>query len=195
MSILFARYLALGICLSLLSACSKTIQWEEEVPLNTGEVIWVKRSVTYSLKGGAGNPFDFDYRPDWMDTLSFTWRGNDYSYTGDAVLMLLAISPLKNTPVLVADASMNSWDRKNSYKCTVPYYVQFSPMDDKTVWVWPPNIESWLYGNKNNLMLHRPKLEQTKKRYNSEDIILLNSGNNSRLKRVETDFQFTSCKN
>ena len=24
-----------------LSACSKTVQWEEEVPLNTGEVFWV----------------------------------------------------------------------------------------------------------------------------------------------------------
>ncbi len=41
-----------------LTACSKTVQWEEEVPLNTGETIWVKRTVVYSLQGESGNPMD-----------------------------------------------------------------------------------------------------------------------------------------
>ena len=26
-----------------LAACSRTVEWQEEVPLNTGETIWVKR--------------------------------------------------------------------------------------------------------------------------------------------------------
>lgn len=54
----------LFVCMTaLLSACSKTVQWEEEVPLNTGETIWVKRTVVYSAQGGAGNPLDMAYRP------------------------------------------------------------------------------------------------------------------------------------
>jgi hypothetical protein len=57
------RFLLLSSLLGLLqlTACSKTVQWEEEVPLNTGEVIWVKREVTYKYKGAGGNPLDMDY--------------------------------------------------------------------------------------------------------------------------------------
>jgi hypothetical protein len=35
------------VAVFLLSACSKTVTWEEEVPLNTGEVIWVERVDSY----------------------------------------------------------------------------------------------------------------------------------------------------
>jgi hypothetical protein len=33
----------------LLCACSKTMQWEEEVSLNTGETIWIERTMPWAL--------------------------------------------------------------------------------------------------------------------------------------------------
>lgn len=106
---LFKR-MTLGIVLAALpalAACSKTVQWEEEVPLNTGEVIWVKRTVVYTKQGGAGNPLDVAYRPENNETIEFAWGGKKYSYEGDARIILLAISPQKK-PVLVARAADNS---------------------------------------------------------------------------------------
>ena len=159
----------------LLGACSKTVQWEEEVPLNTGEVIWVKRTVVYSLKGAGGNPFDIGYGQDRTETLSFTWNEKNYVYEGDAALMLLAISPIKQ-PVLVAPAADRTWDGNHNYYCTVPYYVQFVPDASGRKWTWPPDIEPWLYGLSHNLMRQRRKPEEMKSRYtalqrNEEDAI------------------------
>ena len=74
-----------------LSACSRTVQWEEEVPLNTGETIWVKRSGTYSFGSESGNPLRFGYNPDWRSTIEFTYKGKKYSHTDAAGLILLAI--------------------------------------------------------------------------------------------------------
>lgn len=93
--------LAMAVALQV-AACSKTVQWEEEVPLNTGETIWVKRTLNYSLGGGAGNPLDIAYRPDWVQQLEFEWAGKKYLYEGDARVFVLAISP-QQKPVLVAD--------------------------------------------------------------------------------------------
>lgn len=45
----FLKLLLIGLVMTALTACSKTVQWEEEVPLNTGDVIWVKREVVYKL--------------------------------------------------------------------------------------------------------------------------------------------------
>ena len=45
----------------LLGACSKTVQWEEEVPLNTGEVIWVKRTDTFTRRSEPGNPLQMGW--------------------------------------------------------------------------------------------------------------------------------------
>jgi hypothetical protein len=39
--------LLISVAVFLLSSCSKTVKWEEEVPLNTGEVIWVERVDSY----------------------------------------------------------------------------------------------------------------------------------------------------
>jgi hypothetical protein len=46
-----------------LAACSKTVQWEEEVPLNTGEVIWVKRTDTFIRRSEPGNPLQMGWWP------------------------------------------------------------------------------------------------------------------------------------
>lgn len=137
--------LLMGVALFLLTACSKTVTWEEEVSLNTGEVIWVERTATYKLQGASGNPLDIAYRPDWTETLEFKWKGKTYSYTSDAGIMLLAMSPTTEFPVLVARADLKNWDKNNSYRCTTPFYVQFIPDETGRKWSWPPTIESWLY--------------------------------------------------
>lgn len=161
------RNLSLRILLSMLAAlaltaCSKTVQWEEEVPLNTGETIWVKRSVDYTLQGGAGNPFDIAYRPEWVEKLQFEWGGKKYVYEGDARVILLAISP-QQQPVLVAPAADSSWHHAHNYKCTVPFYVQLVPDATGKTWTWPPAIEPWLFGLTYNLMRTRkPPTEMAK---------------------------------
>lgn len=158
--------LALAAALQL-AACSKTVQWEEEVPLNTGETIWVKRTAVYSLKGAGGNPFDIGYGQDWTETLSFQWGGQKYVYKGDADLMVLAISPQKR-PVLVAPAADKGWDWNHDYYCASPHYVQFVPDASGREWTWPPEIEPWLYGMPHNLMRTRRKPEEMRERYTAQ---------------------------
>lgn len=141
--------LALAAVLQL-TACSKTVQWEEEVPLNTGETIWVKRTVVYTKQGDAGNPLDMAYRREKDEAIEFTWNGRNYYYKGEAAIMVLAISP-KNTPVLVAQADANAWDARYNYACTNPFYVQLVPDATGRAWSWPPHIEAWLYNLPTNL--------------------------------------------
>lgn len=166
--------LAVGAALQL-TACSKTVQWEEEVPLNTGETIWVKRSVVYSLQGESGNPMNIGYGQNKTETLSFEWSGKKYVYKGDADLMVLAISP-REQPVLVAPAANKGWDWNHNYYCATPHYVQLVPEASGREWTWPPEIEPWLYGMARNLMGQRRKPDEMQKRYtarqrNDEDAI------------------------
>ena len=153
-----------GIAMVYLAACSKTVQWEEEVPLNTGEVIWVKRTVEYTKQGGAGNPFDVAYRPERTERLEFDWNGHKYVYDGDARVILLAISPWR-IPVLIAPADDSSWDWRHNYLCAKPHYVQLVPDESGKKWVWPPSIEPWLYGMSHNLMRSLPIPGNNQKRY------------------------------
>ena len=161
----FLKIMLAGVAMAHLAACSKTVQWEEEVPLNTGEVIWVKRTVEYTMQGGAGNPFDMDYRPDKVQKLQFEWGGTSYVYVGEARIILLAISPM-GKPALVAQADAGGWHWKHDYKCTTPFYVQFIPTEkvDRT-WTWPPSIEPWIIGLSYNLMRSRHPPEDMKRRY------------------------------
>lgn len=152
---LIARFVIL-LLLVALTACSKTVQWEEEVPLNTGDVIWIKRTVTYKFDVTHDNPFVPSYVPRGQETRVFTWRGKQYSHTGSGSLELLAISPVTNEPVLVAFAVNVGWDTQHNYQCTDSFYVQFSPDATGSKWDWPPKIEPWLYGLPHNLMRHRP---------------------------------------
>ena len=166
------RSRSLTLCMLLpllaLSACSKTVQWEEEVPLNTGETIWVKKTLSYSIKGGAGNPLDMAYRPDWVERLEFEWAGKKYAYEGDARVILLAISPQK-MPVLVARAADKDWHHTHTYKCTTPFYVQFVPDASGRTWTWPPAIEPWLFGLSHNLLRTREAPEKMKTRYTAQE--------------------------
>lgn len=150
---LISRMALTAVAVLQLTGCSKTVQWEEEVPLNTGETIWVTRSVIYARSGAYANPL----KPGWKiqsETLSFEWAGQKYEWEGDISLMVLAID-LQHRPTLVADADWNyRWGNRHHYKCVKPYYVQFVPKSPSE-WPWLSAIEPWLYGVEANLMRYR----------------------------------------
>lgn len=153
----------------LLMGCSKTVQWEEEVPLNTGEVIWVKRSKLWVYKGGFGNPFDMAMRPTGEQTIRFKYAGIDYSFTGRAQVGWIAIAPDK-TPMLIGIPGAFSWHSDHAYYCVIPYYVQFIPDKSGTTWTWPEKIEPWLYNLPANIMASTPGMgESLEARYTAKD--------------------------
>lgn len=152
-----------------LSGCSRTVEWEEEVPLNTGETIWVHRSMPWVYKGGFGNPFDMAMLPTGEQTIRFTYSGVPYIYTGNAHILWIAVSP-RRQPVLVAPAGDFGWDTTNNYTCVTPYYVQLVPDSTGTQWTWPERIEPWLYTLPANLMAAIPKLDERRQaRYSAKD--------------------------
>ena len=190
------KLVLIGLVVTTLTACSKTVQWEEEVPLNTGETIWVKRAVVYKLQGAGGNPFDMAYRPDWTERMEFSWRSVDYIYEGAALVFVLAISPTEQ-PVLVARASDKNWELRNGYGCTKPSYVQLMPDATGQKWMWPSSIEPWLFGLTANLMLQRRKPEEMKNRYSfldqaSEDSVV--RAQTPSLAKVDSLFVINDCK-
>jgi hypothetical protein len=139
----------MGVAVFLLSACSKTVTWEEEVPLNTGEVIWVERSVDYSIQGDAGNPMDLAWRPKKEQTLNFEWKGKKYRYEGDACLQVLAIH--QGLPVLIARSGCHGWAWTHQYeKCES--YVQLNTVSP-TEWIWLPRPANWVFGLRTNLVV------------------------------------------
>jgi hypothetical protein len=144
-----APWLIAGLCMSLLTACSKTVTWEEEVPLNTGEVIWVERSVDYSIQGDAGNPMDLAWRPRKEQTLEFEWKGKRYRYEGDACLQVLAVHD--GSPVLIADSQCYGWNWTHNYDKCVSHVQLNAILPSK--WAWPPAPEEWIYGLKTNLVI------------------------------------------
>jgi hypothetical protein len=147
-----------------------TVEWEEEVPLNTGETIWVQRSMPWVYKGGMGNPFDMAMRPTGEQTIRFKYGGKEYSFTGSVHIGWLAISPTMQ-PVFVAHPADYGWNYlyESAYYCVIPYYVQFVPDAAGTKWTWPEKIDSWLYNLPANLMSNQPTLEKNRKRYSTND--------------------------
>ena len=178
-----------------LSACSRTVQWEEEVPLNTGETIWVKRSGTYSFGSESGNPLRFGYNPDWRSTIEFTYKGKKYSHTDAAGLILLAIDP-DGIPNLVAMAGEYDWQWKNNYHCVVPFYVQFRPDATGKNWNWPQQIDPWLYSLQTNLMFGLAPISFEQKKYTPADRI---NKNGSLLifreyQQIDPTYKYETCK-
>jgi hypothetical protein len=192
------KLILMGLAMTVLSACSKTVQWEEEVPLNTGDVIWVSRTVEYKLQGTGGNPLDLGYWPSWTEEIAFEWKDKKYKYMGDAGIMLLAISPTTNMPVLVARADLKNWDIKNNYRCATPFYVQLQPSASGSEWTWPPKIEPWLFNASYNLMHHRADDGRMKSRYTSQDRIdsdHITRHQSPSLARIDPTFTFKAdCK-
>lgn len=163
------QLLLTGVAALQLTACSKTVQWEEEVQLNTGETIWIKRSMPWALQGGFGNPLMISMLPTREQTIRFTYAGKEYSYVGRANVRWIAISPAKQ-PVLVARAADLAWDSQNHFYCVVPHYVQFVPDASGKSWTWPERIEPWLYNLSANVMANIPMLEEKRQpRYTTRD--------------------------
>jgi hypothetical protein len=165
----------LGACTLLVGSCAfvtrdREVSWEEEVPLNTGETIIVKRTVPWAYQGGAGNPFAMAMLPNVdQQILEFTYKGKSYNYAGGAAVGWIVISP-DGQPNLVATAADWDWAGRNYYYCVVPFYAQFKPNADGKTWTWPKQIEPWLYGQTYNLMANTHRLnERLKIRYAAKD--------------------------
>lgn len=186
------RFMALIFLALTLTACSKTVKWEEEVLLNTGETIWVKRKARYTYRSTATNPLKYALQPERNKHIEFEYNGKRYHYYGDASLMVLAISQNK-VPMLIAPAT--SWAHQNRYLCTVSFYVQFIPKENGEEWYWPPSIEPWLYGLKTNLLGDFYILDSGKRKLTVQDI-------NKQFERgyvvdavkyIQSDFKPESC--
>lgn len=189
----------LGISV-LLTACSKTVDWEEEVLLNTGETIFVKRSVPWELSGGsgAGNIADIAMRPIInQQTFTFTYHTKKYQYSEGADVGLIAISPISKVPVLVARPESWGWNINNTYACTVPFYLQLNPDVTGVHWSWPERIESWLYNLPTNLMEAIPKPKEKKslpytmsEKYSRDEIVRTQSPTYT---KIDPAYKSDSC--
>ena len=144
----------------------RTVTWEEEVPLNTGETIWVTRTGTYSYRSSSGNPLDYDHRPDRLSTIEFTYKGKQYAHTGEVSFNLIAIDP-DSAPNLVGNPGQ--WGNKHKYPCDAPYYVQFRLSPDGREWIWPNRIDTWLYNLPTNLILGLADIEEDGKKFTPSD--------------------------
>lgn len=187
--------LAVTTGLSLLTGCTRSVTWEEEVPLNTGETIVVKRSGTYTYKSAPGNPLDFGYGPEWRSTIEFTYKGKRYRHTDDAGLVLLAIGP-DGVPNLIASAGSYEWQWKHKYYCVTPSYVQFRPDSTGQNWTWPEQIEQWLHGLPTNLIFGLVPLRASGKKFTPEDRAQANASVTvafKEYKSIEPTFQHQNC--
>jgi hypothetical protein len=165
----FIKLVFIGLAMTVLSACTKNVKWEEEVLLNTGETIWVTKQVRYTIKGQLGNPADLGYQPDRAETTSFKYGGRSFVYNGTAGVFVLAISPQK-FPVLLASPGGKGWYRDNNYPpCAKPYYVQFVPDSTGSAWTWSTEIEIWTHNLPANLLVDRDSPSDVKGRYTMAD--------------------------
>jgi hypothetical protein len=126
-----------------LSACGsslKTVAWEEEVPLNTGEVIWVKRADTYSRRSEPGNPLQMGW---WIEkrTIEFVWQAERYKFQVDttAILMLHVLDESKNIAVI-------AWVKN----CAKRGYGEYRWIGGN--WQLQTSINNALIGHPRNLM-------------------------------------------
>jgi hypothetical protein len=126
---------------ALLAGCSKTVQWEEEVPLNTGEVIWVKRTDTFSRRSEPGNPLKMGWWPNGR-AYKFLWRGKEYVYEVKGVSkgpILLYVRPDEKTAAVID----SGWP-------TCVGYGEFRWISG--AWQLQPNVNPALIGQPRNLM-------------------------------------------
>jgi len=179
-----------------LSACSRPIIWEENVQLNTGEVIVVKRQGHYVYRGAPGNPLDFGYHPEPDTTIRFVYKGRSYSYAGDANLLSLAIGP-DGLPNLIVSATDYQWQWKHNYYCAKPSYVQLKPDRSGQSWHWPESIEPWLYNLPTNLSIGVVAPDMAGKTLSQRDREIHNASlyvAGDHYKRIDPAYQHPNCK-
>lgn len=146
-------FLGLGVALgaSAMSGCSSQIEWKEEVPLNTGDTIWVTRTARYErvLTGPLALELGWEIM---SESLAFNWKDRSYQFSDVVPPDYLLIDPQARTPVLIT--SLAHWQFKKRYGCRVPFYVEYRPTGDG--WAPQSKIDETFYGMKGNLMRWRP---------------------------------------
>jgi hypothetical protein len=190
------KLLGMGAAVCQLIACSKTVQWEEQVPLNTGEVVSVKRTGTYAYESESGNPMKSRYAPQARSSFEFTYKGKVYSHADDAELVLLAIGP-DGVPNLIASAHSYEWQWRHEHYCATPSYVQFRPDSTGQKWVWPERIDPWLYNLPTNLIFGLVPVEANNKKFTAAERASSNAPVTVRFKEyryLDPDFQHQNCK-
>jgi hypothetical protein len=68
---------AAAVGLFFLAACSKQVEWDEEVLLNTGEILWVHRTDTFERKSEPGNPLQAAW---WPESRRYEFARKDHRY-------------------------------------------------------------------------------------------------------------------
>jgi len=142
-----ASCLAFALFALQVTACSKTaktVSWEEEVRLNTGETIWIKRSDQFETKSEPGNPLQSALWPG-MRTYEFDWRGQHYVYTTTSkeslgALMLYVVG---GSSLVVVDTTR---------ACAKAGFAEFRWVEGG--WQLQPNVSPELVGQPRNLMAH-----------------------------------------
>lgn len=156
-----------------LSGCTKVISWQEEVALNTGDILVVQRQATYVRAGAPGNPLDIGWSLERGGEIQFTWKERRYVFKEHNVPLVLAISP-RGTPVLVINAAAGSWDARHKLGCRTPHYVQFVPDASGANWTWPDKVEPWLHGMRANLLRDIPAPNNARALYGPQDVRQIN---------------------
>lgn len=172
----------------------RTVNWEEEITLNTGETLIVKRQGEYRyVVFNAGHGETLYHRPKENPKLAFSHKGKSYSFSGEAELILIAVGP-NGVPTLVADA--REWRRHTKYPCVTPDYVQFKPNADGKTWVWPNQIEPWLYNLPSNLILGLVDLKDDERRLKPDEYKKENKAGlvSPRYSRVDPSIKPENCQ-
>jgi hypothetical protein len=139
------RLPAAACAMALLAGCSMSVQWEEEVPLNSGETIWVKRTDSYVRRSEPGNPLQMGW---WINQrgYEFSWQGRQYAYQTDARASLGALL----IHVLAAEKTLAIVD--STRRCAKPGYGEFRWAEG--AWQLQKEMSPALIGRPRNLMGH-----------------------------------------
>ncbi|MDP3760098.1 MAG: hypothetical protein Q8R01_06240 [Ramlibacter sp.] len=134
------RMLLVLIAAFHLAACSKTVQWEEEVELSSGEILWVKRTDSFKRTSEPGNPLQSAWWPT-RRALEFTWHGQRYEFDTDttSIMMLYEVEVSKSMAIV-------AWTKK----CAKPGYGEFRRANGD--WHLQPTVSAAIVGKPRNLM-------------------------------------------
>lgn len=139
------QILLMLVAATQLTACSKTVQWEEEVPLNTGETIWVKRMDSYVKGSEPGNPLKMTWGIE-KRAYEFSWQGQHYTYQTEPKVslgaILIYVFPADKT-IAIVDAARN---------CAKPGYGEFRWTNGG--WHIQENVSQILIDQPRNLMAY-----------------------------------------
>lgn len=137
---LCAKAFATGALALVLTACSRTVTWEEEVPLSTESTTWVVRTDTYSRRTEPGNPF----KAAWVIAtrgVDLTLHERRYRFTAETADIFMVVDR-GNTISIVA------W----STACTKRGYAEYRWRRDS--WRRQPSMDPALIGQRRNLMAY-----------------------------------------